>query len=62
MPKDEAVKQAATILNPAAHLDYLDVVDADTFEPLEELRPPAFIVGAARFGSTRLLDNLWITR
>jgi pantothenate synthetase len=49
-------------LNPASHLDYLDVVDADTFEPLEELRPPAFIVGAARFGSTRLLDNLWITR
>lgn len=62
MPKDEAIKQAATVLNPAAQLDYLDVVDADTFEPLNDLRPPAFIVGAARFGSTRLLDNLWITR
>lgn len=61
MPKDEALKQAAAILNPAAHLDYLDVVDAETFEPLNELRPPAFIIGAARFGTTRLLDNLWIT-
>ena len=62
MPKGEAVKQAAAILNPAAQLDYLDVVDAQTFEPLKELRPPAFIIGAARFGSTRLLDNLWITK
>lgn len=62
MPKNEAVKQAAAILNPAAQLDYLDVVDANTFEPLSELRPPAFIIGAARFGATRLLDNLWITK
>ncbi|MDP9017759.1 MAG: pantoate--beta-alanine ligase [Candidatus Eremiobacteraeota bacterium] len=61
MEKGEAVAQAATVLSPAATLDYLDVVDADTFEPLEQLRAPAFIIGAARFGRTRLLDNLWIT-
>jgi pantothenate synthetase len=42
-------------------MDYFDVVDADTFEALEILRPPAFVIGAARFGSTRLLDNLWIS-
>ena len=62
MPKSEAVKQASGILNPAAQLDYLDVVDADTFEPIEDARPPAFIIGAARFGTTRLLDNLWIAK
>jgi pantoate--beta-alanine ligase len=38
-------------------LDYLDVVDADTFQPC----PPqagALVIGAARFGGTRLIDNL----
>ena len=60
MSKPAAVEQATTILSQQAQLDYLDVVDADTFEPLQALRPPAFIIGAARFGTTRLLDNLWI--
>jgi pantoate--beta-alanine ligase len=38
-------------------LDYLDVVDANTFQPC----PPeagALVIGAARFGGTRLIDNL----
>jgi pantothenate synthetase len=38
-------------------LDYLAVVDPDTFEPVE-LRPGAIVIGAARFGSTRLIDNI----
>jgi pantoate--beta-alanine ligase len=58
--KPEAVALGARELSPLATLDYLDVVDADSFEPIDELRPPAFVIGAARFGSTRLLDNLWI--
>lgn len=62
MPKDAAVQQATSILSPLAQLDYLDVVNADTFEPLGTMQVPAFIIGAARFGSTRLLDNLWITQ
>lgn len=41
--------------------DYLDAVEMDTFAPLEQLRAPAFIIGAARFGSTRLIDNLLVT-
>lgn len=40
--------------------DYLDVVEAETFAPLEFLRAPAFVVGAARFGSTRLIDNVML--
>lgn len=38
---------------------YLDVVDALTFEPIASLRPPAFVIGSALFGKTRLLDNLY---
>ncbi|MBV9270594.1 MAG: pantoate--beta-alanine ligase [Candidatus Eremiobacteraeota bacterium] len=57
----DARETARRELSPQAELEYLDVVDATTFEPMRELRPPAFIVGAARFGATRLIDNLWIT-
>ena len=38
-------------------LDYLAVVDPDTFEPVEP-RPGALVIGAARFGPTRLIDNI----
>lgn len=58
--KRDAIDAGAAALSKSATLDYLDVVDAETFEPLERLRPPAFIVAAARFGTTRLIDNLWI--
>jgi pantoate--beta-alanine ligase len=59
--KSEAIAIGTEALSPAAVLDYLDVVDADDFAPLERLRAPAFVIGAARFGTTRLIDNLWIT-
>jgi pantoate--beta-alanine ligase len=36
-------------------LEYLAVVDPDSFVPVEP-RPGALVVGAARFGSTRLID------
>ena len=58
--KQQAIADAQQRISPKASLDYLDVVDADTFEPIENLRGPAFVIGAARFGTTRLLDNLWI--
>ncbi len=58
--KSEAIFVGRAALDSSAKLDYLDVVDAATFEPLDRLRPPAFIVAAARFGGTRLIDNLWV--
>jgi pantoate--beta-alanine ligase len=58
--KSQAIAAASAELAPSARLDYLDLVDGETFEPLAALRPPAFIVGAARFGETRLIDNLWV--
>jgi pantoate--beta-alanine ligase len=58
--KADAIAAGRTRLHPIGELDYLDVVDATTFTPIDTLSPPAFVIGAARFGSTRLLDNLWI--
>lgn len=55
-----AREQARRVLDPLAVWDYLDVVDMNTFSPLQHLRAPAFIIGAARFGATRLLDNLMV--
>jgi pantoate--beta-alanine ligase len=60
--KREAVAAGAAALSSSAQLDYLDLVDANTFEPIERLRPPAFVIGAAHFGTTRLIDNLWISK
>jgi pantoate--beta-alanine ligase len=58
--KADAIAMGRKRLDPIAELDYLDVVDANTFAPIDTLVPPAFVIGAARFGTTRLLDNLWI--
>jgi pantoate--beta-alanine ligase len=56
--KAEAFAVGAAALSSAAELDYLEFVDPDTFVPLERPRSPVLIVGAARFGSTRLIDNV----
>jgi pantoate--beta-alanine ligase len=58
--KSEAISAGRAALDSSAKLDYLDLVDAVTFAPLDRLRPPAIIVAAARFGGTRLIDNLWV--
>jgi pantoate--beta-alanine ligase len=38
-------------------LDYLAVVDPQSFDPGAP-RPGALVIGAARFGTTRLIDNI----
>ena len=43
---------------PEAKLDYAAVVDEATFEEVREIQSPARALVAARFGQTRLLDNL----
>lgn len=58
--KNHAIAAGIAALSPSAKLDYLDVVDATTFAPAERLAAPAFVIGAAHFGTTRLIDNLWI--
>jgi len=56
----EAVRRAMSEVvaaEPRAALDYADVCDPDTFEPLTELRAPALLAIAARVGPARLIDN-----
>lgn len=52
---------------PKQHLDtvdrlqYLELLDADTLEPLEStLHRPATLCAAAYIGSTRLIDNVML--
>lgn len=40
-----------------AGIDYIEIVDADTLESLEELRGQVLIALAVKFGGTRLIDN-----
>ena len=42
---------------PLAEIDYVELVDAETLEPLREVRGPAVLALAARFEGTRLIDN-----
>ncbi|WP_162661331.1 pantoate--beta-alanine ligase [Tuwongella immobilis] len=44
-----------------SRLDYAEIVDSQTFEPLERVDRPATIVLAVFFGSTRLIDNWLLT-
>ena len=62
LAKHAAIQTGTAALSASAKLDYLDLVDAAGFEPIDALRPPAIIIGAARFGNVRLIDNLWISK
>lgn len=48
----------ALAAEPSGSIDYAEVVDADTFQPLKTLAHRVVVAIAVRFGSTRLLDNL----
>ena len=43
---------------PLLRLDYLEVVDPDTLEPVRRIGGPVRIATAAFLGSTRLIDNI----
>jgi pantoate--beta-alanine ligase len=45
---------------PLAQLDYAELVDEETLEPVTRLRGTCLGLVAARFGGTRLLDNLLV--
>ena len=46
---------------PTMHVEYLAVCDQDSLEPLPVVSARAVLLGAARIGSIRLLDNLLVT-
>jgi pantoate--beta-alanine ligase len=52
--------RAAIASEPLAKLDYAEIVDADSFEPLQFLRNDCLVLVAAKFGATRLIDNMLV--
>ena len=45
---------------PLAVVDYVAACDPDTLEPLARIAGRAVALAAARFGATRLIDNVWL--
>ncbi len=43
---------------PLAQIDYVELVDAETLEPVEIVRPNSQLALAVFFGKTRLIDNI----
>ena len=57
-----AAAQSTLMGEPAVQLDYLKIVNPDTFLPVDDgYRGPALVLVAARVGTTRLIDNERIT-
>lgn len=57
-PTDAANAGRARLLKLGfAAVDYLEVRDAETLDPIEMLNEPARVLAAVRLGQTRLIDN-----
>ena len=46
---------------PSVSLDYFEIVDRDTLDPLADVSAGALVAVAAHVGSTRLIDNIVVT-
>ena len=57
---EEIVGIARNIIReaPLARIDYVEVVDAETFQPVEMAGPNTVLLLAAFFSTTRLIDNI----
>jgi pantoate--beta-alanine ligase len=59
--KLEQIGREVMAEEPGAKLDYFEVVDPETLEPVERVGRGALVAVAAWVGSTRLIDNLLLT-
>ncbi|OVA03201.1 Pantoate-beta-alanine ligase [Macleaya cordata] len=48
------------ILEAGGKIDYAEIVDQDSLEPMDEIKSPVVICVAAWFGKVRLIDNIEI--
>jgi len=46
---------------PAVRLDYLEIVDAETLDPVRDIKDGALVAVACFVGSTRLIDNILLS-
>ena len=60
--RDEVLNLTRAEISAQAKLEYLELVDADSFEPTELGLGLAVLIVAARVGEVRLLDNVYIDR
>ena len=59
-PTQEIVTLTRNVINkaPLAQVDYVEVVDTESLQPIEIVRPNSVLVLAVFFGKTRLIDNI----
>ena len=57
-----AVEQLMHRMAEGVEIDYLSLVDPETFEPPADFDRDLLVVGAVRIGRTRLIDNIRIPR
>ena len=61
LPVDKALQDGSAQLTEAGFVvDYLELADATTLQPIRNLTAPARLLAAARIGTTRLIDNVGI--
>jgi pantoate--beta-alanine ligase len=60
--RQEVLALARAEISPEAKLEYLELVDADSFEPTEPGSSKAALIVAAKVGEVRLIDNVYIDR
>jgi pantoate--beta-alanine ligase len=51
----------ATLAHPEIRVEYFEIVDPDSMQPVELIQGPVRIAAAARLGSVRLIDNVLAT-
>jgi len=56
--KVAAAGKKAFIWQPGVKLDYFEIVDPETLEPVEAVNKPVLVAVAAFVGNTRLIDNM----
>lgn len=65
--RDSNKKSAKEIVNlarqtiseaPLVRIDYVDLVDAETLQPIDSIKPNSLLAVAVYFGKTRLIDNI----
>src|SRR5580658_1918548 len=53
-----AAAKAVLAVEPAVRLDYFEIVDADSLDPVNDVARGALVAVAAFVGTTRLIDNI----
>jgi pantoate--beta-alanine ligase len=60
--RQQVLELARAEISPQAKLEYLELVDVDSFEPTEPGLTRAALIVAAKVGEVRLIDNVYIDR